>query len=865
MSRPDTPPRLGAWLLERLRPHGDSDVLLGDFEEEYHYLSARYGARYARRWYRKQVLLSIPGFATQLVYWSLTMLRNYLIIAGRQLVKNGRYTVINVFGLSVALACCIVAYLNHDFSYGYDKFHENAERIYRINSTRLVNDNVQEWGVTPMPLGPAMKAEFPFVEDVVRISETGAVFQYEDKVFNEEVTFADPAFFDLFTFPLRQGTPEVLRDPNQIILSPEFAVKYFGQEDPLGRQVTIRFDEEVRTFTVGAVAEKIPLNSSIQFDILTAYDNLRVFDENLDNWRRFGHVTFVSVTNPAALDGLAARLQPYIELQNTARPDWELHGFYFVPLPEMFLNSRDMRWYYLQEGMPPAAIVSPSVIAVLLLLMGCFNFMNTAIAFAGKRLKEIGVRKVMGSMRRQLIGQFMGESMLLCVIAFGLALLLAEVFAPAYSSLWPYLDLEIVYADNVPLLAFLAALLLITGLMAGAYPAFYISSFNPVNILKGRQQLAGLNLFTRTLLTFQLTMAVMVILAGIVFTNNARFQEAFDLGYDQDMVLMVPLGEPERFTTYRDAVVQNPDILSVAGSRSHLNYSFFNRVVETLPTGQREAIKGETDMYLIGEAYLETMGLRIVDGRTFDPDMDTDFTDAVLVNQTFAREFGFTEPVGQTVIIDSTRYEVVGVFEDFYDAGVWNPIDPAVFRLTTPDQYYFLEARVRSDKLAEVNAFLRETWQRLVPEAPYEGVYQDEMLAEAMLINRGIKTTFYYIAILAIVIAAAGLFGLMSLAIAQRTKEIGIRKVLGASVFSVSRLINREFVVMLLIASVVASVGGYFMIKMLLDSVWAYHSGVGLMPCLLATLFMFGIALATVGWRVYKVATANPVQALRYE
>ena len=865
MSRSHTPPRLGAWLLERLRPHGDSDVLLGDFEEEYHYLSARYGARYARRWYSRQVLLSLPGFATQLIYWSLTMLKNYLIIAGRQLIKNGRYTAINVVGLAVALACCIVAYLNHDFSYGFDTFHDNAERIYRVNSIRLVNDNVQEWGVTPMPLGPAMKAEFSFVEEVVRLSETNGVFQYEDKVFNEEIAFADAAFFDLFSFPLRQGTPDVLRDPSQIVLSPAMAVKYFGQEDPVGRQVTIRFDEEVRTFTVGAVFEKIPLNSSIQFDILTAYDNLRILDEDLDDWRRFGLVTFLSVTNPAGLDGLAKRLQPYVELQNTARPDWEIAGFYFVPLAEMFLSSRETRWYILQESMPPAAIVSPSVIAVLLLLMACFNFMNTAIAFAGKRLKEIGVRKVMGGVRRQLIGQFMGESMLLCVIAFALALLLAEIFAPAYSSLWPYLDLQIDYVDNAPLLVFLAALLLITGLIAGAYPAFYISSFSPVNILKGRQQLAGLNLFTRFLLTFQLSIAVMVILAGIVLTNNARFQETIDLGYERETVLVVPLGEPERFTTYRDALAQNPDILNVAGSRNHVSFGSFGGLVETLPTDGREAVKGEIDVYLIGEDYFETMGLRIADGRAFDPDMDTDFTDALLVNQTLARDFSLAEPVGQTIIIDSTRYQIAGVFEDFYDAGVWNPIDPAALRLTTPDTYRYLTARVRADRLAEADAFLRETWQRLVPEEPYAGEYQNEVLAEAMLINRGIRTTFFYIALLAIVIAAAGLYGLMSLAIARRTKEIGIRKVLGASVFSISHLINKEFIVMLLIASVAASATGYFMIKMLLDSVWAYHAGVGLLPCLLATLFIFAIALLTVGWRVYKVATANPVQALRYE
>ena len=864
MNRHNTPPRLAAWLLERLRPHGDRDIVLGDFEEEYNYLRTRYGAGYARRWYARQVLFSLPGFLTQLLTWSVIMLQNYLKIAFRNLFRHGRYTVINVVGLAVALACCIVAYLNYEFSYGYDVFHENAERIYRVNSTRIVNDDAQEWGITPMPLGPILEAEFPFVEKQARISRTQGVFQYGDKVLNETVHFADPALLEMFTFPLKQGLPDVLRDPNKIVVSQELAVKYFGQENPMDRQVTIRFNDEVRTYTVGAVVEKIPRNSSIQFDILTHYDNLRAFGE-LDDWKRWGLVTFIEVSDPAPLAALNDRLTPYLDLQNAARPDWEIERFYFVPLPEMFLTSEATRAYILVEGMHPAAIVAPSIIAVLLLLMACFNFMNTAIAFAGKRLKEIGVRKVVGGMRRQLIGQFMGESMLLCVLAFGLALLLAEVFAPAYSSLWPYLDLQIDYADNAPLLGFLAALLLVTGVLAGAYPAVYISSFNPVNILKGRQQLAGLNLFTRALLTAQLTIAVLVILGSIVFTNNARYQETVDIGYDRDMVLIVILDEPERFAPFRDAIVQNPNILSVAGSRNHISYSTSGALVETEPTENREVVKSEVDMYRVGENYVETMGLTLLGGRNFDPDMDTDFTDAVLVNETLARELAWAEPVGQVMKIDSVRYEVIGLVGDFHDNGLWAPVDPCVFRLTTLDEYYFLTARVQGDDLIATNAFLAETWARIVPDHPYEGYYQDDVLAEAMLINRSIKTVFYYIALLAIVIAAAGLFAMVSLNIARRTKEIGIRKVLGASVLHISRLINAPFILMLLIASVLASVAGYYTFEMLLDSIWAYHVGMGVLPFVLATVLIFLIALVTVGGRVYKISSANPVNALRYE
>jgi len=867
MKRYDTPPPLAAWFLERLRPHGDGDILAGDFEEEFHYLRTRHSARYARWWYRGQVVWSLPGFMTQRIIWSGIMLRNYLNIAGRNLLRNGHYTAINLVGLAIALACCIVAYLNHDFNYSFDAFHENGDRIYRVNSIRVVNGQEQRWGLTPMPLGPAMASELAAVEQAVRLSRNNGVFQYGDKVFNETVFFADEAFFDLFTFPMKQGSANALRDPTQVILSEALATRYFGEDDPLGRPITLRFNEIVRTFTVGAVAQPIPKNSSIQFDVLTRYDNLRaVAGDDLDDWGRWGFVTFIQVSDRDQLAALRQQLQPYLALQNAARPDWPIERFYFDPLPQNFLTSYDLYGYILTESLHPAAVVSPAVLAVLLLLMACFNFMNTAIAFAGKRLKEIGIRKVIGGRRHQLIGQFMGESMLLCTLAFGLALLLATIFAPAYSSLWPNIDLEANYSENMPLLAFLVVLLLVTGLMAGAYPALYISRFNPVSILKGRHRLGGMNALTRTLLTAQLSIAVLLFVSGIVFTQNARFQETVDLGYDRERVLTVPLaGQPERFGPYRDVLSQNPDLLRIAGSRNHIGLSALGRLVKVDATDQREALTQDVTVYEVGENYLETMGLRVAAGRAFDAHREADVIAAVMVNETFARTVGWARPVGQMVEMDSLRYEVVGVLEDFYDGGVWNPVDPTLLKLAPPASYAYLTVRVRPDDLDAANNFLRETWRRLSPDDPYGGRYQEEVMAEASLINRSIKTVFYYLSGIAVVIAAAGLFALVSLTIARRTKEIALRKVLGASVLSIGHLINREFLVMLLLASGIASAAGYYTLDLMLDSIWAYHVDLGVLPFLGATLAIFLMAALTVGGRVYTTATANPIHALRYE
>lgn len=793
------------------------------------------------------------------------MFKNYLRIATRQLAKNWRHTVINVAGLSLALACCIVAYLNHDFAYGFDEFHENADEIYRVNSIRMVADQPQLWGLTPMPLGPILESEFPFIDDAVRVSESSAVVQFGQNVFNEDVYFAETGFFDMFTVPLRFGSESALENPGEMVITPGIVEKYFDVENPVGELMTLRFGDDERTFSVGAVTEEIPLNSSFQFGFLLPYETLRIFNEDMDSWGRWGLVTFVRSSDAAAIATLPGQLSTQVTLQNAARPDWIISEFVFVPFPEMYLGSNDVRYHMLMNAVHPAAVVSPAIIALLLLLMACFNFMNTAIAFAGKRLREIGVRKVLGGERRGLIIQFLGESMLQCVLAFVLALFLAEIFAPAYSSLWPNLDLQINYGQNISLFVFLGGLLLVTGLIAGGYPAYYISGFSPVNVLKGRQQLIGLNRFSKGLLTFQLANAIIVVLASVVFTLNARYQETADVGFDREHTLMLQLGDADRFPAFRDAMIQNPDITSVAGSRSHVAWSRFGTVVETPPSEGRDPVRGEASLLRVGPDYLTTMGLRLAEGRLFDADREADYDNAVIVNETFAREYGYDRAVGSDVILDSTRHAIIGVIEDYQMNGFWEPVRPAVFGLARPDQYIYLTASFRPGRMAETGTFIRETWRRLVRDEPFNGTLMKDRDAEAAQVNTGIRTTFTYIAFLAIIIASAGLFSLMSLAIGRRTKEIGIRKVLGASAGGIGMLINRDFIVMMVIASVFAIGVGYFAMKALLDSIWAFHSGVGWVPPFLAIAGIVLVAAVTVGAQVYRVATDNPVNALRYE
>jgi hypothetical protein len=377
--------------------------------------------------------------------------------------------------------------------------------------------------------------------------------------------------------------------------------------------------------------------------------------------------------------------------------------------------------------------------------------------------------------------------------------------------------------------------------------------------LRGKQKFGGTSWFTRALLTFQFSVSIVTVIAGLVFIRNADFLKNFDLGYDKDQVVVVPLPEAKQYEPFSNAIEKNTSIVDVAGSRDHLGQRWYTRTVESA------SFKSRVDVFGVGYDYLKTMALHLVAGRDFDQNLATDVDESIIVNQKLVRELGWQEPLGQTVTVDSARYTVIGVVEDFYNNGAWRPVVPCILRVVKPEGFRYVVARVRAEKLAATNEFLRSEWQRVAPDTPYEGFYQDEVMAEAITVSENIKTMFLYISVLAIVIAAMGLFALVSLNIARRTKEIGIRKVLGASVAHIMNLVNKEFVRLLIAASLVASVSGYFLVQVLLRSIYTYHVGFSALPFLLASLAIFLVAVLTVGSQVVKVATANPVDSLRYE
>ena len=793
------------------------------------------------------------------------MLKNYLKITLRSLGKSKAFVLINIIGMGVSLACCIVAYLNYDYNTSYDEQHLNAGRIYRVNFIRDFQGFKTKNGIAPMPLGNLVRDRISGVNKAVRYTRSGENFRIGDEIFNTRVGYADEGFLDLFTFPLQSGSKVDFSDKSKIYLSTELAIKYFGKEDALGRQVTNVLDSGTREYIVAGVFEKMPANSSFQFDAISHFENFLDNNPNIDenNWR-YWNTLFLEVSDPSRIPFIESELQQYKEPQNKAKEDYQVAEFYLDPFLGMAVRAEreDVRNHWFRSSLPTAAVVAPTVMAGLLLLIAIFNFTNTAIAMSSRRLKEIGIRKVMGSRRKQLVIQFLFENLLLCFLAGGVALIIAELLVPAYNNMWEFLSLDLDYLSNMAFLSFMFVLLIVTGLMAGSYPAFYISNFEPTSILKGTFQFGGTNWVTKFLLWAQFLITIVALVAAVAFIQNADYQENFDLGFNTDNIVYTYVNGEDEYEAYKNVLVENPKITSVAGTRHHILSSGYG---DPIRYGD---ILRDVDIYEVGHDYFDIMDVELALGRKFIEDSETDQQESVIINETFAKEYGWPddEVVGKRVLWhDTTQFFVVGMVKDVYTNALWGSIDPAMFRLNKKEKYTRILVKAPNKNLKEVNEFMEQKWKEVFPNKIYQGRYMDEEMAEATLVNVNILKLFAFLGVIALVLSASGLFTMVSLNIIKRMKEIGVRKVLGASIANIARNLNHQFAIILLLAALGGSAAGYFLVDMLMSSIWEYYMDPNLLTFVTGSLLVLVISVLTVSFKIYNAASMNPVSTLRTE
>ena len=791
------------------------------------------------------------------------MIKNYLLITLRSMMKNKMFIFINILGLAVGIACCIVAYFNWEFDANFDTQHKNADKIYRVSTIREFEGRRTLFGHVPLPLGSIIRQSMPDAEKVVRMNWSFSNLKIGDNLFPGGLAYADADLFDVFTFEFIAGKPEDLKDKSKIFLTDEMAMKLFNSTDVVGKQLTQVLGTTLKEYQVGGVFKTPPANSSLS--LISAFANYENFfddarDVKEDDWTP-RNTLFVMVNDPARAEVLVKQIQPFKDNNNKVREDFQIAEFVLDPLPGMARRDESNdTWSQTREGSPKAAVIAPTLMALLVLLIACFNMTNTSIAISSRRLKEIGVRKVMGSLRSQLIVQFLGETFFICAIALVLGLLLGEILLGSWNSMWEYMKLTSHYFDNPGFLIFIIAILVVTALLAGGYPALYISKFEPVSILKGKLKFGGTNLFTRVLLCLQYAISLLAIIFAVAFYQNSVYQRNFDIGFNPNNVIIAYVENGNEYETYKNALLSNKDINVIAGSEHSLFSAGYNDPIKY------ESKQLEVDIINVGDNYLQTVDLKLIAGRDFQKDSETDRAESIIVSEKLVKSFGWEEAIGKEVIwMDTVKLYVVGVVKDVFTNGLWRENDPLMIRYAAPEKYSHVVVSMPLDKVKDVNKFMEEQWKQVFPNRLYNGRVINEGMVQSARVNTNIVKMFGFLGIVALILSATGLFTLVSLNIIKRMKEIGVRKVLGASIGNITRIINTEFVIILAIASIIGCVTSILAVDLLMGSIWKYYQSATSITFIASVVTMFVISAISIGYKVISAASMNPVNTLRTE
>lgn len=794
------------------------------------------------------------------------MLANYLLITIRTFLRNKVAFVINLIGMSIALGCCITAWVNYEYNAAFDKQQVNASNLYRVAFWQQTETKKVPFGVCPIPVGNLLRENVRKGEEVIQYISKDGQFRIGDELFQRQFVYAEPAFTKIFSLERLFGSLS-LEDKNHVLISDKLARTFFGRVDVVGQPLTQLISGEPKEYVVGGVYKEFPGNSSFRFDLLTSYDNYfkdpSTRSKNENDWSRWA-TTFLYIKDKATIDVLTKQLQSFIKVQNEARPDLKVESFYIEPFEGMSYRAIKERnqGHWLNMGMPLAAVVAPFVMSAFLLLVACFNFMNNAVAIAGNRLKEIGIRKVVGGRRKELIFQFLAETMFFCLLSLSLALVLAEYFTDGWNGMWSGLDIAIRYQDNWGFLGALSILMVITALLAGGYPAFYISAFRPIQILRGTVKFGGANALTKGLLVFQFSISLAAVIFALAFYFNSKFQKEYDLGYSWRSVVEVRLDNPTQFDVLKNELATEPLIHSLGGTEHHIyagNYKASARA-----TNQ---IEKEVDLLNVGDGYFETVNVRLIEGRSFEKDQASDGSEAIIVNEEFIRTFNLGEKaLGQRITLnDTVNVYIIGVAKDVYLRALFQPISPVAFRYAKPTDYKYLVASADPKDLNEVNAQIADKWKKLFPTQLYSGKLMETNMTMALEHFDSVVILYTFLGLVAIIMSVSGLYSLVSLHLQKRTKELGIRKILGAPLPHIVLQSSKLFLLIMFISVLVGSLLGSFMVNALMDSVWEYYVAINFTVLSLAISILFVIALATIGYKVARVVSANPVDSVKAE
>jgi len=854
------PPRLAVWLIKRLDRYLTNHAILEDMLEVFTRICREQGYVSACLWYWTQCLDAVVKDTFINLRWRFIMFRNYIKIAFRNMKKHKGYAFMNISGLAVGMACCILILLYVRYEISFDRYHTHADHIYRILLSREGFID-HPFAGSPPRLTSALKDNFPEVIHTTRVKNEVTSVRYKTRFFRENrFYFVDPDFLEIFSFPLLSGNPQTALDgPLSILLTSEMAQKYFGNEDPMGRVVSCNTYGQPVDYRVTGVLDNVPDNSHFHFDFLTSMSSLGVLrgDAYISSWNNNAFKTYLRIAENSSPEGLEAKVEALLADKISWKPDITLENIENIHLfskanPDMELEpNSDIRYLYFF-----------SAIALFIMLIACFNYINLATAHSARRATEIGIRKVVGAQKGQIAHQFFSEALLLSLMALLLAALLAGLFLPTFRSLIGS-ELNTPWT-NLAIVAGVLGIMFFTGIISGVYPALYLSSFQPILVLKTRFRAGGKNraYFRNTLVVFQFVISAALIVSTVTISKQLHYIQNRKMGFNKDYVLTALIGDQslrENNGPLKTELMNHPDILAVSTSSGLLTDIGWG----VGPDWEGKPQDQNPMFFKIGVDfnYLDLYEMDVVTGRKFSGEYATDEKEAVLLNETALGITGWKDPIGK-------RFDegtVVGIVKDFHFEPLREAIKPIFFRVMTDNNVsFFLSIKIKSEDIPATLAYIDKTWKKFSPDYPFSYAFVDSAVENLYRSEQSIGNAFMYFSLIAIFIACLGLFGLTSFTVEQRTKEIGIRKIMGASVSKIMMILSFDFAKLVLLANIIAWPAAYYFVNRWLQG-FAYRTTLGPWIFLLTGIATLIIAMMTIGLQSVKAATANPVDSLRYE
>jgi putative ABC transport system permease protein len=855
------PPHLAEKILGRMRRNGEEFSFLGDMNEEYFHRCNKRGERRACFWYWLQILINLPAFVKDSIYWSCQMLKNYLAITWRNIKRNKGFSFINITGLAVGMAACLLILLWVRDELSFNRFHKNIDNIYLAVGER-VNHRGEFFNTTPVPLAEPLRNDYPEIAKVVRFQfRNGIIARHEDKIFNDwEGAYVDPDVFSVFTFPFLKGSADAaFENVNSIVLTESASEKLFTGIDPVGRMMEIEGD----LVQVTGILKDIPKNSDIQADYFRPFQSMKEITEYRHFiWNWFACDTFVQLRE--GIDPVF--VNPKIaDLLNANRP-WSKD-----PLEVSLFPFKDMHLHGFAGGGPIKYIYIFTVVALLIILIACINFMNLSTARSVKRAREVGLRKVVGSKRLQLVKQFLLESIFFTVLSAVIAVFLTVLCMPRFNQLAGK-QLRLGLSDAGLILG-LSGMVIFTGIVAGSYPAIVLSAFRPVDVLKGslllhrgsqrKSSVTGAK-FRQALVITQFVLSIGLMICALFVFKQLNYMRNADMGFDKDNLVQISIPEKykEKWEILKANLAQCSDIIGVTANST---MSHGGRIEWDNASGDMQYLGTNTIYQMVDFDYIDTFKMEIVEGRNFSREFPSDVERAYLINEEAVKLWDFQDPVDKRFALNAAEGAVVGVYKNQH-FGLKHSIMPCVLYLTSKtdwDRYNYLTARLKGDRVPEALEDIKKLWKAHIADIPIEYRFVDDMIDELYRSEERLSGLVNAFTLLAIVISCLGLFGMASFMAQQRTKEIGIRKVLGASVARILFLLTREFGRWVVIANIVAWPIAFYAMRSWLND-YPYRIKIGIDVFIFSGLLALIIALVTVIYQAIKAAVANPAESLRY-